>query len=322
MKIGVRLAIGFSATLILLIIVVGIGMSRINQINGDISSLVQQDFPKTVVANDIVEAVHVNARLLRNIYIFKDAEAQNQFDRLPEQSKIITDGLAKLDQMITTDAGKAALQKIKDVRVGYVQDMQNYLGLIKTGQREEAAGLLIGALRTSQANYISAVQAMTQGQTDLITVRGKKAEELAADTERLLLILAVAAVVLSSVLGWVITRSITAPTRQLMEHANDMAAGNFGNALALNQNDEIGKLAQSLRTMQVAVQAMIADAALLSKAGVEGKLATRADASKHQGDFRKIVQGVNDTLDAVIGPLNVAAKYVELIAIGDIPRPI
>ena len=60
----------------------------------------------------------------------------------------------------------------------------------------------------------------------------------------------------------------------------------------------------------------------LVKAAVEGKLATRADASKHQGDFRKIVQGVNDTLDAVIGPLNVAAKYVDQISKGDIPAKI
>ena len=59
-----------------------------------------------------------------------------------------------------------------------------------------------------------------------------------------------------------------------------------------------------------------------SKAAVDGKLATRADASKHQGDFRKIVQGVNDTLDAVIGPLNVAANYVDRISKGDIPPQI
>ena len=53
---------------------------------------------------------------------------------------------------------------------------------------------------------------------------------------------------------------------------------------------------------------------------MEGKLATRADASKHQGDFRKIVQGVNDTLDAVIGPLNVArAKYLDQISQGRHP---
>ena len=67
------------------------------------------------------------------------------------------------------------------------------------------------------------------------------------------------------------------------------------------------------------LRALIDDANLLSEAAIQGKLATRADASKHQGDFRKIVQGVNDTLDAVIGPLNVAANYVERISKGDIP---
>ena len=41
-----------------------------------------------------------------------------------------------------------------------------------------------------------------------------------------------------------------------------------------------------------------------------------------KGDFRKIVQGVNDTLDAVIGPLNVAAKYFDQISKGDIPAKI
>ncbi|MGD0668989.1 MAG: methyl-accepting chemotaxis protein, partial [Bryobacteraceae bacterium] len=67
------------------------------------------------------------------------------------------------------------------------------------------------------------------------------------------------------------------------------------------------------------INALVADAGLLVKAAVEGKLATRADASKHQGDYRKIVEGVNQTLDAVIGPLNVAAGYVDKISKGAIP---
>jgi methyl-accepting chemotaxis protein len=54
------------------------------------------------------------------------------------------------------------------------------------------------------------------------------------------------------------------------------------------------------------INALVADANVLSRAAVEGKLSTRADASKHQGDFRKIVQGVDDCLDAVIGPLKVS----------------
>ena len=55
---------------------------------------------------------------------------------------------------------------------------------------------------------------------------------------------------------------------------------------------------------------------------LEGKLATRADATKHQGDFRKIIEGVNVTLDAVIEPLNVSAEYVDRISKGDIPPKI
>ena len=61
---------------------------------------------------------------------------------------------------------------------------------------------------------------------------------------------------------------------------------------------------------------------MLSQAAVAGKLDTRADAGKHGGDFRKIVEGVNQTLDAVIGPLNVAAEYVDRISKGDIPAKI
>ncbi len=79
---------------------------------------------------------------------------------------------------------------------------------------------------------------------------------------------------------------------------------------------------ETIEPLRVAVKALIADANVLSQAAVEGKLATRADATKHQGDYRKIVQGVNDTLDAVIGPLNVAAKYVDQISKGDIPAKI
>ena len=86
-----------------------------------------------------------------------------------------------------------------------------------------------------------------------------------------------------------------------------------------SDNDQ---LVPSMIKMMANIQALVDDANMLSQAAVEGKLATRADASKHQGDYRKIVQGVNDTLDAVIGPLNVAAAYVDRISKGMIPPKI
>ncbi len=85
---------------------------------------------------------------------------------------------------------------------------------------------------------------------------------------------------------------------------------------------KVVKYATDITKEKMALQAMIADAMLLAQAGVDGKLSTRADVNKHQGDYRKVVEGVNDTLDAVIGPLNVAADYVDKISKGLIPPKI
>jgi methyl-accepting chemotaxis protein len=85
---------------------------------------------------------------------------------------------------------------------------------------------------------------------------------------------------------------------------------------------KVVKFATDMTEQKLALNAMLADAAMLTKAAVEGKLSTRADASKHQGEYRKVVEGVNATLDAVIGPLNVSAEYVDRISKGDIPPKI
>jgi methyl-accepting chemotaxis protein len=64
------------------------------------------------------------------------------------------------------------------------------------------------------------------------------------------------------------------------------------------------------------IKALVEDSHMLTVAAEAGKLATRAESGKHQGDYRKVIQGFNSTLDAVMGPLNVAAKYVDDISVG------
>ena len=56
------------------------------------------------------------------------------------------------------------------------------------------------------------------------------------------------------------------------------------------------------------INLLIEDMTMLSTAAVEGDLAKRADAGKHNGDYRKIVEGVNDTLDAVDRPVESGCK--------------
>ena len=112
------------------------------------------------------------------------------------------------------------------------------------------------------------------------------------------------------------------PLNVAAQYMENIAKGNIPAKITDDYNGDFNTIKNNLNQCIDAVNALIADTGLLSKAAVDGQLSTRADATQHQGDFRKIVEGVNATLDAVIGPLNVAAKYVDNISKGNIPNKI
>ena len=116
--------------------------------------------------------------------------------------------------------------------------------------------------------------------------------------------------------------AVIGPLKMAADYVARISKGDIPETIAAAYQGDFNEIKNNLNACIEAVDALIADAAMLSKAAVEGRLATRADVSRHHGDFRKIVEGVNATLDSVIGPLNVAAAYVDRISKGDIPEKI
>src|ERR1019366_2278485 len=116
--------------------------------------------------------------------------------------------------------------------------------------------------------------------------------------------------------------AVIGPLNFSADYVDKISRGAIPAKITDQYNGDFNTLKNNLNNCIDNINALVADAGLLVKAAVDGKLATRADASKHQGDYRKIVDGVNQTLDAVIGPLNVSANYVDKISKGAIPAKI
>jgi methyl-accepting chemotaxis protein len=62
------------------------------------------------------------------------------------------------------------------------------------------------------------------------------------------------------------------------------------------------------------LKALIADTSMLAEAALDGRVQTRADASKHPGDFRKIVEGVNATLETIVNPIITVKAAIDSIS--------
>ncbi len=177
-----------------------------------------------------------------------------------------------------------------------------------------------------------------------------------------MIIIIIIGVIIALALGLILGTIISKPLKKASYVLNEMSHGHLGERLNLDTKDELGEMSVAMdtfadnlqnvvietmnqisegdvsanidindsqdeitpalkRTIET-IRALISEATMLSQAAVAGRLDTRGNTDAFNGGFKEVLAGVNNTLDAVVGPLNVAADYVKKIGDGQIPAPI
>lgn len=250
MKIGVRLGLGFALVVILMVIIAFIGITRLGALNDNIDNLVNDKYPKTVLANGIRVELNVQARSVRNILLLKDQTAiDKQMERIAESRKQLKEELDKLSVSITSDKGKELMKAMMDVRAIFIQSSEDVLKLVREGRNEEAIPLLLGKVSKEQAAYFEALQNLIDYQQGLMEEAGKKASEDYAAARTLMLLLGTIAFVLAAGIAFLVTRSITRPINEAVGVANLLAEGDLTARIVVNSSDETGMLLSAMKNM-------------------------------------------------------------------------
>jgi methyl-accepting chemotaxis protein len=112
--------------------------------------------------------------------------------------------------------------------------------------------------------------------------------------------------------------AFVAPINVTAEYVERIGNGDIPPKITDTYKGDFNEIKNNLNNCIDAINAMVSDSNALAKAAIEGKLDTRADASGHGGDFRKIIEGVNQTLDAVIEPVLEASEVLAEMAKGNL----
>ncbi len=99
---------------------------------------------------------------------------------------------------------------------------------------------------------------------------------------------------------------------ELIAYVTRIANGDLTATMAKASDKD--QIHQWLVLMKENIHALVKDTNMLAVAAAEGRVGTRADAGKHLGDYRKIIEGVNQTLEAVAGPLKATAENATTLA--------
>ena len=108
--------------------------------------------------------------------------------------------------------------------------------------------------------------------------------------------------------------AVTGPLDIAAGYVERIAHGDIPEKITDQYNGDFNTIKNNLNRCIDAVNTLIEDTHVLSEAALDGRIQTRADASKHEGDFRKIVEGINATLETIVTPIITVKSAVDSIS--------
>ncbi len=293
----------------------------------------------------------------RDYLLTGDEKFLQTFDKLGMSARALQKDLQDASH---TEIEKKMIQQTKDLDDSYEEAIQKSAALKKAGKDQEALQVnIVEVMPRNKAmlDQLEEYQTFRETQMNNDFKRMVSDEER---TMWLVIVIGILALLAGASIGIATSRMIVKPIKELAQAADKLAVGDINVNVVSTSQDEVGALMDSFAQMVSSIRAqafaaekialgdltvtvkirsdhdllgtnlnkcieninqMVTDVTRLSQAAVDGELMTRADISKHEGDYRKIVEGINQTLDSVIAPVKEASAVLQEMAVGNLqPR--
>jgi len=305
LKIGTRLRMGFGVVLVLLGVIALVSYSRLALLDAALRDIVGNRYQKTAQVARIRDQSDVNARHTVELFLSSDPALKTELSAEVERYRtLIAAELDSLNHSVVSDTGKRLLASLEEARQGYAGTRAAATKLVASGRQQEGVQQLFKVVVPAMNVYFTRLDSVTAFEERQMQATADRGTASAASAKRLLAVLGVLAVLVGLGLAEWNTRGITKPLSRAMNAAERMAEGDTSADVTVDRQDEVGKMLAATGLLQETVKALIADTEALADAAIHGRLEHRADASKHQGGFRRLIEGVNETIGTLVGHLD------------------
>jgi len=356
-SIGRKLTIGFGLVTTLLVIVGVVGLQTARSINTHMQGLyIKQAVPALALKEANIQLVSMS-RAVRNALL--DGEADKirgrQRDIVKYDSTFRANFEAYRAQIVREEQRNLAVELLE--RFTRLRPQQDSLvGLALDGQDTEARNGLT-AIRAQADSIDVIIDKLTSSKVELMESTMAEARTAVSRATVLLLVLVLGAAVCSVVVATAIARPAARILGQLTEAAKGLAKGNVNQMVTVTQQDEMGQLADAMRSMiagqkemtQAAdaiaagnfaveltprsnadtlgqafvklrgtVQSVTRDTAVLVQAAQGGNLKARGNAGTYQGAYRELIETLNALVDAMATPINETSAVLARLADRDL----
>jgi methyl-accepting chemotaxis protein len=318
-----KLLAGFTSAAVIAGIIGVFGLVQMKSIDASYSKVQEYEALPVAALGKISVAAQQQRDALREIPgVTSAADMKSKVAEVKELDKIITDGASLLEKKAATPADAEEIKALAGALAASASYKEQAVKLALANKLEEAATVMRSPDAVKTAVTLDAsIQKLLEDRSSRLEKAAGETAGLAGSSENSSLIVMILGVLAAAGIGMFLSRTAQQQTGEdtgkIAEIARSVAAGDLSIEINMDGKDANG-IYSSMNEMVRAVRSLVADAHMLAKAAAEGNLKARADETKHNGEFRRIIVEVNGMLDAALGPVHHAAEHISQLSRGEI----
>ncbi|MEE5089566.1 methyl-accepting chemotaxis protein [Xanthomonas euvesicatoria] len=319
LNVGRRLGMAFGILILLSGLLVATGLITMSNARYELDTIVNNNMERIRLSSEMLDANTNVAIGLRDVVMVSgDAANRRALDMIEKSRARYKQAHDALAAMPSNELEKKALtlvQEKRDVSVKFNNQILDY-GI--RDQNQQAQALLQGAAAAAMDEQQAAIAANAALERRLSKDAYAAAVASMHNGKIILASGGIAALAISALLAWLITRSLTRPLSQATRTAEAIAAGNLRNDVHTTATDETGRLLQAMDKMQLQLRNLIAAQTDMAKHHDNGQISFRIDATVFPGDYGRMANDTNALVASHVAVQNDLARIMGRYAIGEL----
>lgn len=355
LKIRVKLILGFSIVALIAGIIGGLAVLSINTLEKNDTRLYEKmTLPLGQCAR--LSTAFQNIRVLaRDIQLANNIQDKERISRDIEARNSEIRGIFKeYEKTFIDKEDEENFRTLTNYYDALYSNVEKYVVLMKADKTEEALILLRGPMLKGLKEFQGQMNKILTG-NEVAAKQTSEENTSTADSIRIvLLIIVFIGIIVALFLGLTISKYISRGIVRVLGRFNSlenicltnlergsekMARGELNisietgtEPLEVTSKDEIGNLSESVNKIinktQATIQSVenssriirnvIEESAKLVEAAIKGNLSMRGEAGKFEGGYKELINGLNETMDAVVGPIKESGMVLEKLSKGDL----
>jgi len=320
MKIAPKLLLGFLAVALLSACVGAYSILNMTQVSGSMDYLNDSVIlpMRNIIA--LTDAYKEGCIQFRHLLI-SDEKSESGYMSAMNSARSESKLTLQMFENLLTGKALESFRTLQSKYETYDERMNEAIDAVKAGNKAQVAQdlMLYGKLRMAEGNVTDALEDFKDAIVNDSAQQMRDSQQVSSQTEMITIIGLSVVLVISVLIGVLIARGFSRPIKRLTQHVQKLAAGDTDITLTVYpRKDEIGQMRDAIGRITDSIKALESDTSKLIGAAMEGELSVRADAEKHQGIYKAIVEGINATLDATIAPMRESTQVLAGLAEGDL----